>query len=108
MSAAAGGSERPRWRLADLPGTRLRWLDGEAVLFNPVSWETHLFNESASLILATLLEAPQGAWEIAEALSQEGIRLDPEAGPLEAEVESLLAQLEDLGLICSDGAAPQP
>lgn len=33
------------------PGVRVLTLDGDAVVFNPFSWETHVLNAAAALVL---------------------------------------------------------
>ena len=38
-------------RYALTPDVRLRKLDDDAIVFNPFSWETHLLNPAASLVL---------------------------------------------------------
>jgi PqqD family protein of HPr-rel-A system len=73
------------WRLT--PGQMLvhhGW-DGEYVLFNDLSGDTHLLDESALLLLLTLGQGPR-----AEAALQ---------GATGADVEGLLADLEAFSLI---------
>lgn len=78
----------PIWRLAS--GQRLmhRCHDGECVLFNDLSGDTHLLGEAAIGLLQTLRDAPQRAGELAGA--------DPEA---RAELDEVLADLAALYLV---------
>jgi len=39
----------PRYALS--PGVRIQRLDDDAIVFNPFSWETHLLNPAAALVL---------------------------------------------------------
>ncbi|QNA90811.1 HPr-rel-A system PqqD family peptide chaperone [Massilia sp. Dwa41.01b] len=78
----------PTWRLA--PGQRLmhRCHDGECVLFNDLSGDTHLLAEPALALLQALRDAPQSAAALAAA--------DPASLP---ELEEVLADLAALYLI---------
>jgi len=69
----------------------------EAVVFNPLSWETHLLNETAAHVVESLRRGPQGAWELATALTE---GLDPDSGPqvYVDQVATLLEELEGLGI----------
>jgi PqqD family protein of HPr-rel-A system len=64
----------PIWRLA--PGQRLlyRCWDGECVLYNDLSGDTHLLDEFALALLEQLQGAPQAAAQLAAAFG-----LDPAA-----------------------------
>lgn len=76
------------WRLA--PGQRLmhRCHDGECVLFNDLSGDTHLLGEDAVDLLQLLRDAPQRASDLAGT--------DPDAA---SELEELLADLAALYLV---------
>ena len=95
-----------RWRFIEAQNARIQWFDGEAVLFNPISWDTHILNVSAALIVEQLLVRDCQADEIADALVGEGAELDPEAGSMHQQIASLLDQLQRLGLVVS-GVAQQ-
>jgi PqqD family protein of HPr-rel-A system len=86
-----------RWRFIEHPELRVVRYGAEAVVFNPLSWETHLLNESAAHVVETLRRGPQGAWELAAALAED---LDPEAAPetYADQVAALMEELEGLGL----------
>jgi PqqD family protein of HPr-rel-A system len=64
----------PIWRLA--PGQRLlyRCWDGECVLYNDLSGDTHLLDEFALALLEQVQRAPQAAAQLAAAFG-----LDPDA-----------------------------
>lgn len=84
----------PIWRLA--PGQRLvhRCHGGECVLFNDLSGDTHLLDESTLDLLQSLAEAPQSAADLAGA--DDHASLDPDSL---AELDELLAGLAALCLI---------
>ena len=87
-----------RWRLRNHPDIRVVRFGDEAVVFNPLSWETHLLNETA----AHVVDALRRGFTDAEALAADlTAALDPEASP-EAyvdQIERLLEELEGLGLV---------
>lgn len=84
----------PIWRLA--PGQRLvhRCHDGECVLFNDLSGDTHLVDELTLGLLQALGEAPQSAGELAGADS-----LEPADPDTLAALDELLASLAALYLV---------
>lgn len=43
-----------RWRLVDPSGIRIRRFGDEALVFNPLTWETHLLNGAAVRVLDAL------------------------------------------------------
>jgi PqqD family protein of HPr-rel-A system len=43
-----------RWRLVDPSGIRIRRFDDDALVFNPVTWETHLLNGVGMRVLDAL------------------------------------------------------
>lgn len=88
---------RPRWRFTEHPDVRVVRFGAESVVFNPLSWETHLLNETAAHVVDTLRRGPQTAWELAAALAED---LDPESSP-EAyadQIAMLMEELEGFGL----------
>jgi PqqD family protein of HPr-rel-A system len=60
-------SASPIWRLA--PGQRLQYRcwDGECVLYNDLSGDTHLLDEFALALLEQLQRAPQASTQLAAA-----------------------------------------
>jgi len=86
-----------RWRFANHPDVRVVRFGAEVVVFNPLSWETHLLNQTAAHVLESLRRGPQSAWDLAAALTED---LDPDAAP-EAyanQIELLMEELEGFGL----------
>ena len=82
----------PIWRLA--PGQRLvhRCHDGECVLFNDLSGDTHLLDDLTLGLLQALGEAPQSASALADG--------DPDPDPdALAALDELLASLAALYLV---------
>lgn len=92
-------SSPPIWRL--VPGQRLvhRCHDGECVLFNDLTGDTHLLGQDVLDVLGLLREAPLAAAQMAAALGADA-RSDPEAGAsILAELDELLADLAALSLV---------
>ena len=86
-----------RWQLRTLDGLKVARFDREALVFNPVSWQTHLLNDSAVRALEALRSGPRSLAELAAA-----IRGDADAGDRGEELrvsEALLAELLTLGLV---------
>lgn len=78
-------------------GVRLCMLDDEALVFNPFSWETHLFTPAAAVVLESAASAP---------CTEDGVRvllgevLDEHERPRAAEhARRLLRELTDLRLV---------
>jgi PqqD family protein of HPr-rel-A system len=79
--------------------------DSETLVFNPVSWQTHLLNNAAAQALAALASAPRSLDELVAIVL--GPAADSEANAQDVTmIETLLAELETLGLIESDVATP--
>lgn len=91
---AENDREDPVWRLA--PGQALRrhgW-DGEHLVYNDISGNTHLLTEAALALLLALQQQARPQAALA------GLHLLVPAMPQDADaVESLLADLEALSLI---------
>ncbi len=70
--------------------------DGLAV-FNPVSWDTHLLNSAAAVVLRCIEEAPRTESEVVLLLEE---LLDEESRPQAVNhARAVLADLQRLGLI---------
>lgn len=83
------------YRLA--PEVKVLFFDDEAVVFNPKSWETHVLNASASLILERLLAGACGKAEVEQILL---VALDQDERKHAREhAERLLGDLVSLHLI---------
>jgi PqqD family protein of HPr-rel-A system len=87
----------PTYRLRQ--GERLRAvaLDDELVVFNPTTWETHILNAAAAVVLDALAERPRTAQQVADLL-QDSICVE-EASHTGRWATDLLSQLESLSLI---------
>jgi len=85
----------PIWRLA--PGQRLqhRCWEGECVLYNDLSGDTHLLDEFALAVLQQLAGAPQPVAGLAAAFESEGATPEDDA----ALFDTILADLAALHLI---------
>jgi PqqD family protein of HPr-rel-A system len=94
----ADGAHPVRWKLRSQHGLRIVRFEAEAAVFNPVSWHTHLLNDSAVQVLEALLAGPQPVDGIVAALAEEapGAELARDEMPM---IEALLADLEALGLV---------
>lgn len=77
------------WRLAPGQQLALRGWDGEYVLYNDLSGDTHLLGEAAVALLRRLHVAPARA-AVLRAVCEDAS---------EAEVEALLVQLQRLHLV---------
>ena len=84
----------PIWRLA--PGQRLQYRcwDGECVLYNDLSGDTHLLDEFAFALLEQLEAGPQAAAQLAAAFE-----LDADAPGEGAMLQTVLDDLAALFLI---------
>ena len=90
------GATDPRWRACH-PTIRSVPLDDELAVFNPVSWETHLLNPGGAQVFEVLLERAASIRELRAEL--EALRADEGEPIRDEQIEALLAELEDLGLI---------
>ena len=91
-----GDDNATLWRLEYPDRTESFVFDDTAVVFNPVSWDTHLLNESAFLILEVLRSGPEHAERLAQLLAGD----EPsEHDALVGQVIAALADMESLGLV---------
>lgn len=82
-----------RWRLADASGMRVQRFDHEALVFNPLTWETHLLNGVAARVLDAVSTTPRAEADLVQDLcSAEG------AQAMREEITQFLSELEALGL----------
>jgi PqqD family protein of HPr-rel-A system len=82
------------WRLTPGQQLRRRQWDGECVLYNDLSGDTHLLGADALELLLALLAGPADASALARRLLAAGLDADEPA-----EVDALLADLEGLALV---------
>ena len=86
-----------RWRLVDPLGLRIRRFGDEALVFNPLTWETHLLNGVAVRVLDALSADPRAEDRLVEEVC--GPEGDPEeAESLRGEIGRFLRELGSLGL----------
>jgi len=86
-----------RWQLSNPADTSVLRVDDEALVFNPATWETHLLNESASLVLGSLLAGAGTIDEIVATVTRVSGAAVPDG--FAEQVGDLLGQLESLGLV---------
>ncbi|HZV66180.1 MAG TPA: HPr-rel-A system PqqD family peptide chaperone [Telluria sp.] len=83
------------WRLTPGQALACREWQGEYVLYNDLSGDTHLLAEDAVLLLLAVQRMPQDAAALAANLNADY----PEANLSADEVAVLLAQLQSLSLV---------
>lgn len=92
-------SSSPTWQLA--PGQRLQYRcwDGECVLYNDLSGDTHLLDEFALALLTQLQAAPQDAGQLAAVFAADADADPASRAEHRALLDDLLADLAALYLI---------
>jgi PqqD family protein of HPr-rel-A system len=83
-------------------GTRLTWFDGELLVFNPSSWETHLLNEAGASLLARLVAGPRSVGQLQEFFRD--AHPNQPAQQCNSAVESLVSNLINLGVLVAKEA----
>ena len=96
LSGYGGHGVRQRFRLRGSAQLKLFAFDDEVAAFNPVTWNTHLLDASAAIVLEALARAPASAEAIEPLLS--GCRAANGADARRL-TEALLDELVDAGLI---------
>jgi PqqD family protein of HPr-rel-A system len=87
------GTELPvTWQTASHPRVIVRRIDEEVLLFDTVTWRTHLLNATAAQLLALIQQRACSADALAEAVS-------PGDASFKAEVDGLLEGLAGLGVV---------
>lgn len=94
---------RQRFRLRGSGGLRLFQFDDEAAVFNPVTWDTHVLDASAAIVLETLSRSPADCVAIEHLLS--GIRAASDADATQL-TTLLLDELAAVGLIEAEPVDP--
>jgi len=93
------------WRLTDPARIRIRRFGDEALIFNPLSWETHLLGLPAMSLIEALARGPMREVDLARTLVDD----DEEAAEAEAlmnRVRALLDELWGLGIVSASREAP--
>ena len=94
------GGRYMKWKVIDPCDFRWRFWDGQHVVYNPASGDTHLLNPVAG---ATLQSIQQSSADVSELARRVASRLElPADGQLLEQVEKLVSELNELGLIESE------
>ena len=94
---------RRRFRLRGTGGVKLYTFDDEVAAFNPVTWDTHLLDASAALVLEALSRGPADSVEIDRLLSSRRTASGSSAALL---TTALIDQLAAVGLIEAEPVDP--
>lgn len=94
-SPIASGSSR-RWALRAPEGLRIFREGGEALVFNPLSWQTHYLNETALRVLDALACGPRRLDDLVAAALEGSAPADAR---WRSQVLQLLEELERMGLV---------
>lgn len=100
------GAGPVRWRIASSDRVRVVRLDDAALVFNPLSWQTHYLNEAAHCVFDALSERAMSVDELIAETVEPADRL--EATAQAHWTRALLAHLQDLeamGLVTRDAGA---
>jgi len=92
------------WQLTDLPRTRVRRFGDEGLVFNPLSWETHLVRDPALRVVEVLAGGPRRETDLAAELAGEDG--EPDVASVRDRIKPLLDELRNLGLVSSRAEAP--
>jgi PqqD family protein of HPr-rel-A system len=87
-----------RWRLVDPSGLRIRRFGDDALVFNPVSWETHLLNDLGMRVLDALASGARREPELVAAVYGSAPR-DADFAARHDELARFLDELGMLGLV---------
>lgn len=104
MSAPHPEDEAARWRLVPGDAPEPARFDDGALVFNPLTWETHLVNPAAMQILDALRAAPRDTAALADALIDGRELDDAKRATYGAQVAAALAEMAVLGLVHVDDA----
>lgn len=97
------GADPVRWRIASADRVRVVRLDDAALVFNPLSWQTHYLNEAAHCVFDALSERPMSVNELVVETVEAADRVS--AADNARWTRALRAHLRDLaamGLITQD------
>ena len=90
-------SDATTWQVSGAGKLHWRCWEGEYVVFNPLSGDTHLLDIVAGGVLMDILDGPSTAGEL---VGRAGAFLDVEGGEaLSSYVKDILQKLDELGLI---------
>jgi len=92
------------WQLTDLPRTRVHRFGDEGLVFNPLSWETHLVSDPALRVVEVLASGPRREVDLALELAAEDD--EPDVASVRNRLKPLLDELRNLGLVSARAGAP--
>jgi PqqD family protein of HPr-rel-A system len=81
---------------AAAPGVRMLEFGDEWIVFNPLSWDAHLLNAAAGVVLEQLGAQPQTEAEVADYLRE--LLMDAERAQALSSARRLIGELVQLGL----------
>lgn len=84
-------------RYAAVAGIRALDFGEECIVFNPLSWDAHLLNAAAAMVLDRLTEGAQTLAEVERYLGD--LLVDVERVDAAAHAQRLVGELEHLGLV---------
>jgi PqqD family protein of HPr-rel-A system len=84
-------------QFAAVDGLRFRHFDDEAVVFDPLSWDAHLLNPAAIVVLELLLESPRSEDEVIAFLAE--VLQPDEQAQAPAHARRLIGELQSLNLL---------
>lgn len=91
------GAHADRWRLANPDAIRVLRLDEAALVFNPLSWQTHYLNETASCLFDALRGGGKTLGELLAETVEAAASLDTQTR--EQWMRALQRHLDDLHLM---------
>ena len=86
-----------RWRLTVAEPFPLRCWEGDYVVYNSLSGDTHLLDIVSGHVLTRILESPAGASELRSRVA--AFLEVPNDAAVDVQVKEILDALDDLGLI---------
>ena len=92
------------WQLTNLPQTQVRRFGDEGLVFNPLSWETHLIRDPALRVVEVLASGPRREAELAAALASEDE--EPDVAGVRDRLRPVLDELRGLGLVSARADTP--
>lgn len=94
------------WQLANPAQTRVSRFDDEALVFNPLSWETHLVGFPALRLIEALANGPKREAELVAEIADDDDGAASDLEGVRTETRTLLVELESLGLVSSRREMP--
>ena len=89
-------------RFRATPALRVRNVEDGALVFDPLSWDVHLLNPAAALVLRAVMSECRSAAQIADIL--QGAQADADSATVHRWTDTAVDELESLGLIEREAA----